>query len=594
MPTELLDIDTKAEYASAWRTDVEEARRAALLPSCAKTLLALWAATFFLQVITALLRQYVNPDGITYLHVADLLWQGNLEEGFSNFGVNTFLYMLVFFKWLGLDPFSAGVWWNAVMASLAVLPLFGWVRRLFDLRLAIIASLLYAFHPIILSIGSAIMRGPMFWLFFNITIYAAWRAVTEVRLRWFLLAGCGLTLAIHTRSEAWFLLIPILLWTLWRFWFAAGYRIKLVFGTLLLMAIVPGSIAVMNWTVLTECPQWGIFRPSHAEQLTSLYKDTKEKIEEYRTEDQDDTEPSATEKSTSSGTKKATPKTSSPPQSSKKKRPPKKAEEPEAPPSFAKAGLRRALLRVAKSYSYLYGIFGLIGAFVWRGRRRFALHAMLLMAVPLFIVVWYRSCESDVSPRYFLPIVFISFPIIAIGLLWVAQKVNAIFDRIKSTGTETERASSRKPLYCLIGVLAFTLVVSGFGTVWGSNISEQKECELGKWILRTFGPDQRIYCFNRKSRLAAWYANTDRHSSAFYPVYGPNRKETPQWRLRAVFEKVKPRVVLCWANYRRPQEMTGLFESLEKNDYFGYELVQTGVLEAFEPKVLVLVRKDSE
>ena len=592
MPNELLYTDPKAEYAIAWRIDVEETRRLAALQPCAKILLLLFLATFCLQAITALLRQYINPDGITYLHTTNLLWQGELEKGFSDFGVNTFIYMLVFFKRLGLDPFYAGVWWNAIISSLVVLPLFGWVRRMFDLRIAVIASFLYAFHPIVLSIGSAIMRGPMFWLFFNLTMYASWRAITEVRLRWFIIAGCSLTLAIHTRSEAWFLLIPILLWTLWRFWFAAGYRVKLCVGTLLIMAIVPGSITVMNLTVLKQCPQWGIFRPSHAKQLVNLFHDAEEKIQKYRTAKMDSNKASAEKKTTPKEIARSKSASSKP---SSKKTPAQKAEKPKAPPSFVAAGLRRALLRVAKSYSYLYGIFGLIGVFVWRGRRRFALHAMLLMAVPLFAVVWYRSCENDVSPRYFLPVVFISLPIIAIGFLWVARKLSICFGHFGRQRSDTiEETHSRKPLYCLIGVLAFTLMVSCMGTVWGSSLSEQQECELGKWILKTFGQDQSIYCINRKSRISGWYAQTDRHYCISFPVWGPNAKKSPKSWLLGVFKKTKPRVVLCWENYRRPPEIASLFEMLEKNDYFGYEVVQTGVLEGLGPEVLVLVRKDSK
>ena len=585
MQHNLLYTDPKAEYATAWRTDVEGAQSAAQLPSCGKMLLLLCLTAFFLQAIAGLMRVYVNPDGITYLRVTNLLSEGKLEEGFSNFGVNTFIYMLVLFKRLGLDPFYTGIWWNAIMSSLVVLPLFGWIRRMFDRRIAIIASLLYAFHPIVLSIGSAIMRGPMFWLFFNLTIYCAWRAMTEVRFRWFIVAGCTLTLAIHTRSEAWFLIIPITLWALGRFWFATGYRVRLCFGTLLLLAIVPGLIAVMNLTVLKTCPQWGIFRPSHAHQLAKLYEKAKNEIKDLCETKEDKVEAPAKRKPAKSPAKK-TP---------TKKTPIKKIEKTEAPPSFATDGLRRALLRLVKSYSFLYGIYALVGVCVWRGRRRFALHAMLLMIVPLFAVVWYRSCNNDVSPRYFLPIVFVSLPFISIGLLWITRKIISIrggqHDHEDEENDVTKKTLSRKPLYGLIGMMVFTLIVSCFGTVWGTNRSEQKECELGKWILKTFGPEQEICCINRLSRMAAWYANTDSQSRLDYPVWGPNRKITPNYKLVRVFQKNKPQIVLCWESHRRPKEMPGLFETLKENNYYGYEPVQTGVLEEFEPKVIVLIRK---
>lgn len=560
MQMNFLQMDPKVEYATAWRLDVDQVRDETRFPSSSKILLMLFGVTFLLQAIAALLRHYVNPDGITYLHITDLLAEGNLQEGFKDFGVNTFIYSLVLFKRLGLDPFYAGIWLNVVASSLTVMPLFGWIRRMFDMRIAVIGSLLFAFHPIILSIGSALMRDPIFGLFFNLSIYAAWRAITEVRLRWFLVAGCSLTLAVHTRSEAWFLVIPILLWTLGRLWFTNGYRLRLGFGTLLLLAIVPGSIAVMNLTVLKTHPQWGIFRPSHAQQLGKFYQKTKEQVKEYRTK------------------KKETKPAPSP-------SPAKKLTKPADPPSFVMPGLRRALLRVAKSYSYLYGIYGLIGACVWRGSHRFALHAILLMAIPLFIVVWHRSCESDVSPRYFLPIVFISLPFIALGLLWIVQKLASFFEFRKYFPTKSSAY--------LVGVMIFTLIVCCSSAIWGTNISEQKECELGKWVLNRFGPDQKIYCINRRSRMTAWYAKSDFHSYREYPVCGPNKIPNNKTTLDGIFREVKPRVVLCWENHRALREMKGLFETLREENYYGYEVAEPDVLAKFEPKVLVLVRKES-
>lgn len=590
MQYNLLSTDPKAEYATAWQANVGEARNAAQLPPCKKILLLLFLATLLLQAIAALQRHYINPDGVTYLYIANLLAEGHLQAGLSGFGVNTFIYMLTFFQWLGFDPLYSGIWWNAIMSSLAVLPLFGWVRRMFDTRLAIIASLLYGFHPIVLSIGSSLMRGPMFWLFFNLVIYCSWRAITEIRLRWFLLAGCSLTLAIHTRSEAWFLVIPILLWALGRFWFASRYRIQLIFGILLLFAIIPGSIATLNFTILKACPQWGIFRPSHARQLNTLCKKTKEQIKEFapqtNTENNKSATPTTTNKTDARSAKAMSPKTPKTKSTTKKQ-----TNEPKPVPSYAIPALRRTLLRVIKSYTYLYGVFVLIGLCIWRGKHRFALNSMFLVAIPLFVLVWYQSCSYDVSPRYFLSIVMISLPIIALGLLWTTRKIASRFSRNDETENRSI-GSIQKPVHWLTSILVLTLIISCFGTIWGTNLSEQKECELGKWILKQFGPDQKITCINRQSRMAAWYAKTNMKTEFFYPVRGPNKNITKEAYLAWFFRRFKPRVILCWENYRCPQNMPGLFETLKKHNYYGYQVVETGILDEAGPKVIVLVRKD--
>ena len=592
MQPNLLSLNPKAEYTTAWRTGVEEARSAARIPSCRQVLLLLWIATFVLQAFAASLRTYVNPDGVSYLHLSNYLFEGNLEKGMAEYGVNTFLCLLTLFKRLGLDPFYAGVWWNVVVSSIVVLPLFGWVRRMFDGRIAVIASLLYAIHPIVLSIGSALMRDPMFWLFFHAILYSTWRGITEVRLRWFLLAGCCLTLAVHTRSEAWFLVIPILLWVLGRFCFVPGYRIRLCLGTILLLAIVPGSITLMNLTVLKSCPQWGIFRPSHLKQLTLLYDKIKEKFEGEEATAQKEVNPADSKK------------TASP-------KPHKKTKSSSADNSHSIfVALRRAVVRLAKSCSYLYVAYFLIGTIAWRAWRYFAFNAMFLMAVPIFGLIWYKSYSSDISPRYFLPIVWVSLPVIAIGVLAIVQKIASFSkkrdgvpepdlstaekdDSHAGEATPVQKPSLKKSLYWLVVVMAFTFTVNCFGAIWGTSISEQKECELGKWIRKQFGPNQTICCINRKSRMAAWYAETPRHFWRDFPVFGSNKSIVPEKVLAATFKKSKPRVVLCWENHRIAPDEVGLFETLEKNNYYGYQVVEPDVLSEYEPRVLVLVRKDA-
>ncbi|MGD9127180.1 MAG: glycosyltransferase family 39 protein [Planctomycetia bacterium] len=575
----LLSLDPKAEYATAWRTDVETVRREARLPSCTKTLLLLWLVAFLLQAIAALLRHYINPDGITYLYTVDFLLEGNLEKGLSKFGINTFIYSLVLLKHLGADPFYAGIWLNAIVSSLVVLPLFGWVRRMFDLRIAVLVSLLYAFHPIILSVGSALMRGPMFWLFFHLTLYWTWRGITEVRLRWMLLAGCSLTLAVHTRSEAWFMIIPILLWALGRFRFATGYRIRLCLGTLLLLAMIPGWIAVLNTTVLKSCPQWGMFRPSHVRQLTILYDKAREKLglPDRTPEKKPQTPPPSKKPPQKSSPKTSPPKTSAP-------KPPEKPK-----PSYVLVGLRRASLRAVKSYSYLYLVYFFIGMTVSRQWRRFATNAQLLMIVPIFLLIWYKSCTNDVSPRYFLPVVFASLPSIALGLLWFARKITPAIKKNKDQADP----SSKRAICALVVLLIFTLVVSCFSAVWGTSILEQKECEVGKWILKRFGPDQTICCINRKPRMTSWYAKGKTlREKAYYPVIGPNKQLTSTKPLYQVFQKSKPAIVVCWESSYTPPGIPSLFEILKKYKYFGYQVVEPDILLEYKPKMLVLVRKD--
>ncbi len=94
---------------------------------------------------------------------------------------------------------------------------------MFDDRLAVIACLVYALHGKLIAISPLIIRDSTFWFLLVLTLYYVWRAVGELRIGFFLAAGVALTLAVHTRTEGWLLLIPLLGWGACR-WSTHGKR----------------------------------------------------------------------------------------------------------------------------------------------------------------------------------------------------------------------------------------------------------------------------------------------------------------------------------------------------------------------------------
>ena len=84
------------------------------------------------------------------------------------------------------------------MASLAVLPLFGWLRRQFDDQVATVACILYAVHPKLLVFSPLMIRDPTFWFLLAMTLYLGWRAVVEVKWWLFFLTSVTFVLAVCT------------------------------------------------------------------------------------------------------------------------------------------------------------------------------------------------------------------------------------------------------------------------------------------------------------------------------------------------------------------------------------------------------------
>ena len=95
---------------------------------------------------------------------------------------------------------------------------------MFDDRLAVIACLIYALHGKLIGISPLIIRDSTFWLLLVLALYYLWRAVGELRFAFFAAAGLAITLAVHTRTEGWLLLIPLLGWG-GRYWFVAKQRV---------------------------------------------------------------------------------------------------------------------------------------------------------------------------------------------------------------------------------------------------------------------------------------------------------------------------------------------------------------------------------
>jgi hypothetical protein len=166
------------------------------------------------RAVMAWKLQAVCPDGVHYIHQAQLIEAGHADEAFRYVRPNLLPFLLVPLHQAGLDWEPAGKLLGVVMASLVVLPLYGWARRRFNDRVALAACLLYAVHGELIRWSPEILRDPTFWFLFTLDLYLMWRAVTEARSAFFLAAGLVLALATLTRFEGYFLLIPLAVWTL--------------------------------------------------------------------------------------------------------------------------------------------------------------------------------------------------------------------------------------------------------------------------------------------------------------------------------------------------------------------------------------------
>lgn len=227
------------------------------------------AALFLLCLAPRLLMAWkldaACDDAYYYVFVANCLKKGDFVSAFDYLNLNVYPAILLGLHKLGFDWIIGGKLWGAVIASLTVLPLFGWVRRLFDDRVAAMAGFLYAVHPNLIEVSVEPIREATFWFLLTLSMYLIWRSVDELRIQFFVMAGVAVALALHTRIEGWALFLPLVLWA-WHRWRTienrAG-RLRLVFGSLALGAVTPLLIVLVNTTMLRDHGQWEYGRLNH-------------------------------------------------------------------------------------------------------------------------------------------------------------------------------------------------------------------------------------------------------------------------------------------------------------------------------------------
>lgn len=425
-------------------------------------------------------QEVICRDGVYYIQLASALEERDWDRGFGSVGLNVYPAALTALHSAGLDFPTAGQLWGVALASLAVLPLFGWVRRVFDDRVALTACLLYAAHPKLIEWSPALVRDPTFWFLWSASIYSLVRAMNEVRLGWFLLAGVTTALAIHTRFEGWLLYLPWMAWTWRRGRYLLESRGALWRGSLAGLAAYPVLLVLVNVTVLHDCPTW---------QLGSF-----QRLQYVHWWWQGET--------------------------------PHTAQLPLAPPTppatSTVTNVRHASLLLGAGelkadswpfvFKYLDALrrgfdlgFGLFAAWgMWRWRwlwQRGDYLALLVVAAAIFGAIWIHFWYAGAtSSRYVLTVLLLALPWTALGCLDVAERI-------------VELARRRRPAFALQYATVWSLVVAAFlavGSARALTTSDHglaREAALGRWLAGRVDPQTPV-ALTKTMPLCAYYAGS--------------------------------------------------------------------------------------
>lgn len=535
------------------------------LPRRGWTLLVLLLVCLGLRALDTLRWDFPWSDSLLYLRASEALEQRDYATAFQYLGLNLYPAILMVLGRVGLDPEVAGSWWSVAMASLTVLPLFGWVRRQFDDRVALVACLLYAVHPKLLAFSHLILRDPTYWFLFSLSLYLTWRAITEVRWWLFLASGIALTLTVYTRHEGWLLLIPVLLWALWRSPHVAGLRTRLVVGTATCLAVIPILVIVVNVTWLRDHPHWQTGRFGQLQSVLSRLLSSADGVFISRAAAAEPTlstppappdDPVSTRSQLSSG-------------------PAPDAALSEDLTTFVLT--RKVLIRFLKALTYAYALLIAVGLWRWRhvffrrDQQALLVHNLLLLSC---VGVYYAE-HKGIDIRYVLPIVLVCLPYAALGVLQVAEWIVAPA-RHPSARLPRRRAAS------VAGLLGAVTLIGIPDAVLTARPVMVQQAELGRWIFEHLGPNQTVVA------PGSVISVLERYSKGRIIPFAGNTRGNCQTLMSPVCT-CRPNVVILWEDIYNRDIWTVREEIALQCVRLGYERVPPSQLPPECQKVQVFV-----
>ena len=499
--------------------------------------LGLALLAFVARLIMARQHPVICTDAVFYLERAAAWRRGDVDFALSRLGLNPFPWLIAQLHAWGLDWELAGTSLSLVAASLAVIPLWALTGHLLGPRVALIAALLYAVHPELIEWSPEIIRDPLYWLLFASSLYLMHRACQSAALGWFLAAGGTTALAVLTRFEGWFLLIPLAAWATLAGHRQPTLRWPLTRGSAACLAILPLLILAINATTLRAHHRWEWGRLDHVAMAIDWLSSTQ-------------------------------------PTLAPAVHTPHASEEPTLASSW---NLRGAVWGFSHTWRrgfrepYFWG--ALVGLILLKRQRRGQDSAPLVVlgGVQLLAVWIYFWQQHEINARYVLPVLLLALPCVALTLDTLSDVLG-------------KRLKTWAPRHARYGVAACLLIILfslGLTEAWTRQFDGRYvKAHLGAYLQNRFGPGRTVLCSENLERLVGYYAAA--HHSALPAGHGGQT-------LVETVRDCQPDVVALWLRAPGPQLYA---EMLDASSQLGYRTLPRDELPACCDEVCVLVRRD--
>lgn len=177
----------------------------------------LFLAALALRLYAALVPGIIVPDGILYINTAKMIEAGEWGRVAQHSFYNLYPFLIVIFHKMVPGWELSGRILSVLSGSLAVVPFYWTIKRIFDARLALVASIFFIISPRLVEYSSNVIREPVFWCFSLSALCAAARGLQEKQGFFMALSALFVGLSAFTRMEGLALIPVVMFWACWQY-----------------------------------------------------------------------------------------------------------------------------------------------------------------------------------------------------------------------------------------------------------------------------------------------------------------------------------------------------------------------------------------
>jgi len=236
-----------------------------------QVVLLLVGISFGLRLYAVLMAQGIANDSAGYGFIARDFLKGHFIKGLSSPVPPFYPFLIFLFSPGTMHVEITGRLLSLFFGTITVIPLFYVVKEAIGKKEAIFSTLLYAFHPYLVTFSGMLLTEATYWGLLVLSVYFFWTGLRKERFWRVALSGCFLGLAYLTRPEGVGYLLIYLAWVA-----VDGILRKKWFKKLLLMGILIPSVLVFVIPYILyihqEAGQWLISKKAVETQSQFLEK----------------------------------------------------------------------------------------------------------------------------------------------------------------------------------------------------------------------------------------------------------------------------------------------------------------------------------